>query len=158
MATAQTLRDDAARLDQAAADSFDRCDTDGFLSQWANGITARMKRLQADIEDAGGVYEFAALFDAETGDRVPAKLIPGRYGTCWALCDVAGQFTGQFIGAFPARESTMLRKGYREGAEMAPAKAVIEGSGYGLSGCASAYVRAKRLDGGYPGAPAYDAG
>ena len=156
MATTQTpeaLRQEARRQDSLAEESFQRCDTDGFLTQWAHGLTAEKCRLQAQIEENGGVWEFPALFDLE-GNRVRAKLISTydrfRYGyrDVWAFCDEIGRFTGQFLNAFPKRESTMAKKGYREGREDAPAKADIRGNGYGLSG--TAWVAAVRKDGGYP--------
>ena len=46
------------------------------------------------------------------------------------------------------RETTMAKKGYKEGTEMIPAKAEIAGTGYGLSG--SAWAQASRKDRGYP--------
>lgn len=138
-----TLREEAARHEQAAADSFDRCDTDGFLSQWASGITAQLKRREADVLEAGGVHEFACLTDLD-GNWVPSKLIDGRYGLCWALLAEDGTFTGTFVSAFPKRAATLERKGYREGRGTWPAKAKIVGSGTGLSGAASCYVSVVR--------------
>ena len=146
--TSEALRAEAGRHDQEAADSFDRCDTDGFVSQWAHGITGQKLRAQADIEDNGGYAAFPALYDLD-GNRVPAKLIDGKYGLCWALITPGTDtFTGQFVKAFPKREATMTGKGYREGHELAPARAVIAGSGTGLSGAASCYVRTIRTDDG----------
>ena len=144
MTTAQALRTEAAAHEQAAQDSFDRCDTDGFLSQWASGLTAQLKRCQADVLDNGGMAEFPALFTLD-GERVNAKLIDGRFGRCWAMMDEAGKFTGEFIKAFPKRKSTMARKGFREGTEMAPAVAFMDGRGTGLSG--TAWVAVRRTDG-----------
>lgn len=144
--TPEQHREAANALDARAEESFQRCDTDGFLSQWAAGISAQKHRLAAQVAEAGGVWSFPALFDVETGERVPAKLIDGRYGTCWALVDEDGRFTGQFIKAFPAREATMAKKGFREGREMAPAMAKIEGRGTGLSG--SAWAAIVRTDDG----------
>lgn len=155
MTNAQDLRNEANVMDAAAEESFQRCDTDGFLSQWALGLGAQERRAQAAILEAGGVSEFAALFDLD-GNRVPAKLIDGRFGLCWAICDEAGKFTGEFVNAFPKREATMARKGYREGREMAPARARIVGSGTGLSGAASCHVMTVRTDGGYPGCPSWE--
>ena len=40
MKTAQEYRNEAAELHNRVEESFERCDTDGFLSQWANGISA----------------------------------------------------------------------------------------------------------------------
>ena len=146
--TASQLRTEATQADRNAHESFDRCDTDGFVSQWASGLTARLKRLEADILDNGGVWTFPGLFDLE-GHRVRAKLIPGRYGTCWALCDAHGQFTGQFVKAY-LRPHNLAKKGYIERDETALARAKLHGSGYGLSGATSVQPIVERLDGGYP--------
>lgn len=147
--TATALREEAAALEAAAEESFQRCDTDGFVSQWASGLTAQLKRAEAGLVEAGGVAEFAALFDAETGERVPAKLIDGKFGLCWALVTPGtDRFTGEFVSAFPKREATMARKGFREGHELAPAKAVIRGSGHGLAGATTCRVVTVRVDDG----------
>jgi len=63
---------------------------------------------------------FDILLDAKSGEYVPAKLISGRYGTCWALVGNDGRFTGEFITAFPARKSTMIKKGYIEAEGLFP--------------------------------------
>jgi hypothetical protein len=133
-ATATRLRDEAAALDAATAASFDRCDTDGFVTHWANDLNASLKRAKASIIEAGGVATFPALVDADTGEWVPSKLINGKYGTCWAILGPDGKFTGKFVTAFPKRESTMLRKGFRETEGVWPADARLDGSGTGLSG------------------------
>jgi hypothetical protein len=150
--TAQEHRDAAARAEQEAFDSFERCDTDGFLSQWASGLTAQLHRRQADLEDAGGVAEFWALYDAETGERIRAKLIDGQYGLCWALCDANDKFTGTFYkskyGEGTAR-TKMAKAGLVERRdELVAAKAVMQGKGTGLSG--TAWVATVRCDKGYP--------
>jgi hypothetical protein len=145
--TATEHRNAAKAADQEAYDSFERCDTDGFLSQWACGLTANLHRRQAEIMEAGGVAEFPALFNLD-GQRVRAKLIDGKYGPCWAICDNRGRYTGEFVGAFPARESTMERKGFREGREVVEAYAFMNGTGHGLSG--RAWVATGRKDDGYP--------
>lgn len=150
--TAEALREEATRLDKAVDESFQRCDTDGFLSQWALGLNAEKCRMQAKLEDNGGVWEFPALLDLE-GNRVRAKLIrvyckfTYGYKSVWMILDENGRSMG-LINAFPKRESTLAKKGFKEGREMAPAKADIQGSGYGLSG--SAWVAVVRTDGGYP--------
>ena len=150
--TAEALREEAARLDRAVDESFQRCDTDGFLSQWALGLNAEKCRMQAKIEEHGGVWDFPALFDLE-GNRVRARLIrvyckfSHDYKSVWMLLDSNDQ-SKALVTAFPKRKSTMEKKGFREGREMAPAKATIQGSGHGLSG--SAWVAIVRTDGGYP--------
>ena len=155
--TAAEYRAEAARHEQDAIDSFDRCDTDGFLSQWASGICAQKARLAAQIAENGGMAEFPALFDLE-GRRVPAKLIQVadrfRYGqrSVWALIDPVNP-EGRFLGFVnPStggkRSIANLRdKGYVEGYEMAPARADIVGTGHGLSG--SAWAATVRTDRGW---------
>jgi hypothetical protein len=137
--TARELRASAAAHDQASRDSFERCDTDGFLTQWAHDIGAQRDRLAADIADNGGVWTMPALFNLD-GDWVPSKLIDGRYGTCWALVGDDGTFTGEFVSAFPVKASTMARKGFIEGTGTWPAKAVTGGGGTGLAGAANVSV------------------
>lgn len=158
--TATDLRNQAAAHEQAAQDSFDRCDTDGFLSQWAHGLSAEKARRQAEIVEAGGVAEFAALYDL-SGNRVPAKLIRVAdkfkgYGTrsVWMLLDPANP-KGKALGFVnrpaggPRSHANLRAKGYVEGTEMAPAMADIVGTGYGLSG--TAVVAVIRTDGGWSG-------
>lgn len=154
MTTSEQLRIEANQADKEAQDSFTRCDTDGFLSQWASGLTAELKRREAEIIDNGGWYEFSALFDL-SGNRVRAKLVKQSvYGAHW-LKEYAWMFfdnndkpTGKFVKAFPKRDSTMVNKGYREGHELADAQAFMNGEGHGLSG--TAWVDVRRLDNGYP--------
>jgi hypothetical protein len=123
----------AAAADQEAHDSFERCDTDGFLSQWASGLMAQQHRLAATIAENGGRHSFQALFDTE-GNLVPAKLVPTKFGTSWGVLE----------GDDP---QALAAKGYREGRVMAPARAEMQGSGRGLSG--TAWVAAVRSDGGF---------
>ena len=153
---ADAHRRQAAQHEQNAADSFERSDTDGFLSQWASGINAQVERAKAAIVEAGGIATFYTyeLRDLD-GELVPAKLIDGQFGPCWALLDEAGDFTGTFIGAHPKRVSTLERKGYREErvAFVAPATADTHGSGRGLAGAASVQVITRPKG---PDAPRWD--
>lgn len=133
--------------------SFDRCDTDGFISQWASGICGTRDAYQAEILRNGGMSTFPGLFDANTGKRVPA-----------VLCYVANKFAPwkgdrevwRIEG--PDRKAVewvtngpraTAARGYVVKSEEAPAEAYIAGKGYGLSGQAWAAIR--RTDGGYPG-------
>jgi hypothetical protein len=179
---ANEYRAEAAKADERNARRIeDQVDPgDSFLSSWADGLTSRLYRAKAEIEEAGGVSEFFGLFNLK-GERVRAKLIEGRYGLCWALCDGNGRFTGKFvtfIGHAPTmpwvakhgeteaerlhgkdiyrreikswarRVKNQAKKGFREGREMAPAEAYMDGEGFGLSG--RAWVAVKRTDGGFP--------
>jgi hypothetical protein len=143
--TPAELRAEAARHDQAAADSFERCDTDGFMSQWASGLTASKLRLEASIQEKGGKHEFPALFDLD-GELVAAKLIDGKYGPVWGILasDDPHSNIVAWVGAFPKRESTLTKKGYREGEVFAPARAELVGA----NAC-SVHAVAIRTDGGF---------
>jgi hypothetical protein len=122
-------RDEAQQHRDAAAEHIDKkhrsereSDTDGFVSQYCHGISAQLEEKKAEIAERGGVWDFPALFDLD-GNLVPAKLIDGKFGPCWAMVNGSGNFTGEFISAFPKRESTMEKKGYREGTVELPAYA-----------------------------------
>lgn len=127
MTTAADLRAKANAADAEAAASFERCDTDGFLSQWASGVTAAKNRMEADLLDAGGISTFPGLFNAD-GERIKAKLIDGKYGLIWAVMDASGDFTGTFIKAFKSGpRSKMAAMGLTEADETAPAKVIMAG-------------------------------
>jgi hypothetical protein len=144
------LRAEAAAAERRREESFDRCDTDGFLSQWANGIDAQLKRANADILDNGGLAEFPCLLDATTGARVDAKLVEvtNRYThgkeMKWVLAPGAERFYGRKWIPSGARSRIQKQLGLMEGAEMAPAVAVTAGGGKGLSGACSVYIKIVR--------------
>src|SRR5215831_19111709 len=153
MSSSSELRGQAADADQRAAESWERSDTDGFLTQWAVGLTAQQLRRQAEIEDAGGTAVFTALFDTE-GNLVPAKWVETRFGFAWGILpsdDPRGRFTGWFSPSQardPARRKAAdAAKGYQVGKVRVPARAIIDGQGHGLSG--SAWVAVIRADGGF---------
>jgi hypothetical protein len=139
------LRQMAADSEQRSRESWERSDTDGFLSQWANDISARMYRLQAEIADAGGKSTFTGLYYGDR--RVKAKKIETRFGWCWLLDGAeAAIFGRKFIPIAPYEGVSRVQKnlGLHEALELAPAKAKIGGSGTGLSGCANAFVEVVR--------------
>ena len=157
--TPAQLRAEAADCDRRAEESFRRCDTDGFLSQWASGITGQLKRRQASLLEAGGTSKFPGLYRRSDGARAKAKLYeaPNRFAPwkgprlVWMFIGENDKPTGRFI---PHSKGTPRSRLYKEGFEIreedAPAQAKIMGSGRGLSGCASAYVGVVRDDSGYP--------
>lgn len=124
--TADELRAEAAAHEAEAHASFERCDTDGFLSQWASGLSASKARLQATIVENGGVADFLALFTVD-GTWVPAKVIDGNYGPRWMVLDGEGRRTGTYLPYLPARRNTLASKGYLEGYVTRPAKADFVG-------------------------------
>ncbi|QBI56818.1 hypothetical protein [Streptomonospora litoralis] len=132
--SAQSLREQAAQQRREAAASFERCDTDGFLSQWCAQRLGDELELQAAIEEAGGTAVFLAVFDLE-GVLVPAKAVDTRYGPAWGLLpddDPRGRFTGWFRES-QARDpatakATDAKKGFFVGYVRAPARARLRGS------------------------------
>lgn len=141
---AKKYRESAAGSQKRSRDSFDNCDTDGFLSQWANDITARELIRKAEILEAGGVAEFTSLCCGM--EEIDAKMITGQYGLVWLLDDEASQrFGRRFV---PTGKKSRIQKelGLYEGSVMRPAWACIASSGTGLSGCASAYIRTYERD------------
>jgi hypothetical protein len=140
----------ALQHEQDAIDSFDRCDTDGCVSQWASGVLAAEEREKAYLASRGGVDDFAALFDL-SGNLVAAKLVTTRYGLTWGLLandDPSSRIVG-WVSAFPKRDSTMARKGYYEGTVRCPAHVALAGSGTGLSGALSVRPYIRRNDHGF---------
>lgn len=154
--TAAEWAAEAVRLDaeatgrhQAAADSFDRCDTDGFLSQWASGISGRLAAAKAEIARNHGYVEARALF--HVGGELDGQVASthehyGQWGMCWVLNDAAAQrFGKRFFSPSKARSDAKRRannaaKGFSTGAIRVAGYAKIDGSGTGLSGAASCYV------------------
>jgi hypothetical protein len=134
--TGDQLREKARQKERDAIESFERCDTDGFISQWASGLSAERLFKEAQIADDGGLAEFVALFDTE-GNLVNARLINGQYGECWMLLDDENKATGEFITAHPKRRATIFAKGYLEGKVKRPARVVITS---GKGGMATAWA------------------
>lgn len=123
--------------EEAARESYERCDTDGALTQWAHGINAQKQHLAAQIAEQGGMWDFPALFDLD-GNLVPAKEIKTCYGWAWMLLDENGRCLrdengrGQFFGDSQARSEKVRRrndakKGFYVGRVRVPAKAELRG-------------------------------
>lgn len=141
MSTPEELRAEAKQHDRDAYESFERCDTDGFLSQWASGIMAREKQMRADLMEAGGYAEFPALFTTD-GRLVPhAREVETRYGWAWVYDNDEG-YTVWFNPSKARNEETRIannaKKGFYIGRVTAQAYVKIVASGTGLSGAGSA--------------------
>lgn len=123
--TADEWRAAAQACRERSAESFERCDTDGFLSQWASDSTARLYDAVAKVADEGGYMEYPALFiaDDETGAPASTHLFDGEFGECWVLTDeamTAAGTTKRFINPSKARKGAtraknMRAKGFTEG-------------------------------------------
>jgi hypothetical protein len=148
-ALAIELRGAANKQRRQKEESFERCDTDGFLSQWAHDICGHRDDLAAQVAEQGFTFFFPALFDLN-GNLVAAKLIAVsskfHHGkdSMWGILenDDPHSRVVNWIKARPARVSTIEKKGYREGMVAAPAKADIMGE-------KTAYAGIRRTDGGF---------
>lgn len=144
------LRERAAGHRATAAESFERCDTDGFASQWASGIMSDVDELAAKIAENNGYSRFRALYD-HTGALVTAYEREGKFGSFWSVC--APGDTRKARGGSTFKESSAkdwrrrLRanaaKGYFVGSVLLPARATTAGGGKGMSGAVN--VRAVAL-------------
>ena len=127
---AEAKREEAAKHDRDAAESFERCDTDGFLSQWASGINAERKRMEADLIEAGGFGEIVCLID-ESGEIVPARPIETRYGSRWAIfasAEDANSRSGEIISWISWSQAANGRKGFRSALCIRKAKIELRGA------------------------------
>ena len=52
---------DAAEKERRREESFQRCDTDGFVSQWSAGVMADRDRREHDRKSHGGAFVFRVL-------------------------------------------------------------------------------------------------
>lgn len=73
----------AAQCVRREQESWERSDTDGFLSQWANQKMAQRYRTLAEIAEDGGLYELSFLGDAEGNVIEGARYVETRYGWSW---------------------------------------------------------------------------
>lgn len=136
--------------DRKSAESFDRCDTDGALTQWGNDMLAQEHRLAARIAENGGTWTFPALFDLD-GKLVAAKSVKTQFGYSWALLasdDPDSEYVGWFnesqARSAAARNRNNARKGYTVGRVKAPARAELKGGNI-----MSVTAVPVRLDGGF---------
>jgi hypothetical protein len=142
MTATTDYRTAAATSYTAAAESFDRCDTDGFVSQWAHNLTGDENRLKAELAENGGKTVTTALFLLD-GRIASTHSAQGDYGTYWVLNDVAAAVVGKrFVSTSNAakaktRKANNAKKGITVGSVSVDGYATIVGSGKGLSGALS---------------------
>ncbi len=142
--TAEEYREMARTFFAAREASWDRSDSDGFLSQWASGLTAQKYTLSAQLADADGVTDVRALFDMD-GNLVPSVHGFSQYGEYFIVLDHETRGCRRFFNPSGARDETIARrnnaaKGFYVGRAMVPGKVEIVGGGTGLSGAARCYT------------------
>lgn len=127
--TAEEYRKMAQGNVMASSESFERCDTDGFLSQWGHDQMARVYEALAGLAENGGKSTFVYLADLN-GNLVNAKVIPSKFsGSCWMLLDENNKATGEFAPWKPARKNTLAKRGYQEIEVEREAVIMTEGNG-----------------------------
>lgn len=153
--TADQWRAEAREMMAKREESWERSDTDGFLSQWALGSLSQDYSLCAQLAEADGLTDVCALFDLD-GNLVPSVHGWGQYGEYFAVLDNDERGCRRFFNPSQARNEATARKnnaakGFYVGTVKVPGKVAMLGGGTGLSGCASSYnaiVPCNRTDNG----------
>jgi hypothetical protein len=105
--SADEFRAEANACLERVARSQEESDTDGYLSQWANGVQSRLYRYAAELVDAGGKVVRAGLFTSD-GTYLPrARYVKTRYGMAWRIDDPV---SGRPIWFRPSHAQTGERK------------------------------------------------
>lgn len=113
--TAEQWDDEAAECVRSEADSWERSDTDGFLTQWASIRMAGHYRFCAQIARDGGVIECPALFTTSGVLIEGARHVETRYGWAWVYDTDDGLtvWVNESKARTPEkRQAAMQRKGY----------------------------------------------
>jgi hypothetical protein len=130
----------AADSSRSSQESWERSDTDGFLSQWASDTTARMYRHLADLAENGGKTTLRWLFTQnDDGQWVPVedwRWVQTRYGSS-VLIPGEGYGNGTFFNPSEARKAARRqaadeRKGYRWGTVEAEVVSHFSGTTFAL--------------------------
>lgn len=90
--TPEEWRAMSGRQHEASRESFDRCDTDGCLTQWAADTMGRLYSFIADLAENGGRATFRKLADLD-GNILDAREVHTRYGYAWAITNPDGSTT-----------------------------------------------------------------
>lgn len=91
--TADEYRAAAAAARKSSAESWERSDTDGFLSQWAADTMATRYDFLAQVAEDGGKIEHIVLFFQ--GKIASTDQRDGQYGYYWILNDEAAEAYGK---------------------------------------------------------------
>jgi len=121
-------------------DSFQRSDTDGFISQYCSGLMGKLNRAKADIISNGGHDWFWVLTDEE-GNIVADYDFCNQYGkNTWIVKDQYVKQIGRKFIPTGGNSRVQKRLGLSEQRVEAQAWAALEGSGRGFGGLGSVYV------------------
>ena len=120
-----------ARLaEERRAESFERCDTDGFLSQFALSVQANEYRKWADLAENNYQDYFETLADME-GNLVPCRKIETKFGLSYGVYATFedAQNCGNIIKWVGMGKRAAKNKGYKIVTVSAEAT-VVFGGGY----------------------------
>lgn len=141
--TATEWREEAHKQAAAKEESFERCDTDGFLTQWSHGIHDQLYRLKAQLAENDGMTDGWVLVDVKTNRVLMAKQILTRRGDlCWLLNDNEFEKYGRRFLPVNYEGKSRVHKslGITEKKVRMRGYAKIVGYGKGLSGNAWAAI------------------
>lgn len=150
LAKIEELREQAFRYRKAKEDSFQQCDTDGFVSQWAHGINAQKLDREIKVLENGGYDLFPVLCDED--GRVIADHIfefKNRYGFSsdlkWRLPDDLAEKLGRKWVPVGSNSRVQKALGLHEERRWFKATACIRSNGTGISGAATAFVTTRKV-------------
>ena len=150
------LRKQASEWQRREEESFQRCDTDGSVSQWCHSISARDNARAAALSDNSNLAVFQVLLDSATGEVVANTIHVFRsrfhYGNeyKWAVRR-SGAAKVQWVTNYK-RASGFASKGLRVAWIVAPAKLYTRCPGNhlpeptGTSGLASYHGKSIGID------------
>lgn len=143
--SANEYRNEQARHIQEEHDSFERCDTDGFISQHCSSLNGRLAGVRADIIENDGKSIFVGLYQGDR--RVVAKIIETKFGSAWLLDDSEAEIInsrGKKFLPTGSKSRVLSALGLKERKELAPAWACHSGEGRGFSGLSSVRISVYR--------------
>lgn len=115
--TAEQWRTIAKEASVSSAESYERCDSDGFLSQWASNQMATRYHQLAQAAEEGYTTAAMAVFDLE-GNLVSQDYRDGQYGPYWFIRQAEGKarfFSESNADKLSTRRANNAKKGYRLG-------------------------------------------
>lgn len=126
------------------AESYERCQEDGFLSQWASGVNANLADEKAKIAYNGGKAEFQGLYQGDRRVKAKEVVVDDKYcggqKSIWLVHeDEQANGLPKWIPYGP-RSRKQKQFGLCQKTEMDYAWAKTHSTGYGLAGCASVRV------------------
>lgn len=143
---AERLEAEQNRHLERREESWQRSDTDGFLTQYFQAVWAEEAKSNARLlKEHGGYARFPVLVCVETGEVVATKVYafedtfrPDHWNAPmvyrWKLPDELAEKAGRKWLPTGAKSKVQKNLGYREESRWFPAKYKIVGKGKGLSG------------------------